>query len=154
MPNLVHRSDPYSMTVVQDSTTVVPGVPGRGWVALGVGMVAVLSFVLFLGVPYYVNDLHQYSLAETSGGGHDPKDLWPLAADGPLAFGFSLGGALTVTLGPVLLIGAGIWALVMAIAEWRALDNAGRGVRLATVALAALWLSSPFVQALTTWYTD
>lgn len=142
------------MSVIQDSKTEVRCVPERGWVALGVVVLAALSFVVFLGVPYYVNNLDQYSLAEMSGGGHDPKDLWPRTGNGPLAIAFSLGGALTIALGPVVLIGTGIWALVMAIDEWRALDAAGCAVRLATVALAGLWVSSPFVQALITWYMD
>ncbi len=129
----------------------------RGWGALCFVVLAVLSFVVFLVVPYYVNNLDQYSLAEVSGGGHDPAGLWPAAGGGPLAIVFWPGGLLTIFLAPVVLAIGGMWALIMAIAQWRALDRAGRVLRLATVALAVaagLWVASPLVQALIAWFLD
>jgi hypothetical protein len=130
---------------------------GRGWGALFCVVIAALSFVVFLVVPYYVNDLDQYSLAEMSGGEHDPKDLWPATGHGPLAFLFGFGGLFTIFFAPLLLAVAGFWPLVMAITQWRALDTTDRAVRLTTVALAVaagLWVASPFGQALISWWLD
>jgi hypothetical protein len=61
------------------STVVVPERPRTvpPWVALAAGVLPLAGFVLFLLVPYSVNDLHRLPLAEVASGLHDPKGLWP-----------------------------------------------------------------------------
>ena len=62
--------------VTPPSVRALAATVGLGVLLYGVGVL----------LPYYVNGLHRFPLAEVAGGSHDPKDLWP---------GFGLAGALT-----------------------------------------------------------
>ncbi len=69
-----------------------------GALAATVGLGVVLYGVGVL-MPYYVNDLDRFPLAEVAGGAHDPKDLWP---QGPAAGLVQIAGFLSL-LTPLLL---------------------------------------------------
>lgn len=56
-----------------------------GWLA-ALTLLGAAPYLVGVLVPYYVNGLHRFPLAEVAGGAHDPKDLWP---------GFGLAGGLT-----------------------------------------------------------
>lgn len=120
-----------------------------------VGLVAA-SYLLGVLVPYWVNDLHRLPLAEVAGGAHDPKDLWPSAADGPLAL-LPAAGALSVTVGLLLVLGTSVvvgWTLW----QWRGRTTRSARILgrttlvLSVVVVATMW--SPWGQALTTWVLD
>lgn len=130
--------------------------PPAAWPPLALAVVCAAAYAIFFVMPYYVNDLDRYPLAEVAGGMHDPKDLWPRNGSG-LAFVFTFGGLLTLALAPFGTVIAVGWAAINV-----ALGRPSRdGLTVAISALAAaigivtlVWLASPFASALFRWWLD
>ncbi|MGY1607248.1 MULTISPECIES: hypothetical protein [unclassified Geodermatophilus] len=51
-------------------------VRGAVWLA-ALAIASVAAYATLVVLPYFVNDLDRFPLAEVGGGYHDPKDLWP-----------------------------------------------------------------------------
>ncbi|RYU11181.1 hypothetical protein [Nocardioides iriomotensis] len=126
------------------------------WLALAAGVLPLIGFVVFLLVPYYVNDLDRLPLSEVASGLHDPKDLWPRNEPGLARF-FDLGGMLTVMFGAVI-AALGVFASLHGlVAEWRTSGAARKTLWIvgATSAAAMLGLGlSPVGGALYAWWLD
>ena len=117
------------------------------WPALALGVLSVAAWAIFFALPYYVNDLNRFSLAEVASGLHDPKDLWPYVGGGLLASAFALGAMFTLATAPFTGAAAVIWA---GLNLWR---ERGQPVRRARIAIslvamafgtaAVAWLGTP-----------
>ena len=127
----------------------------RSWIPLALAIGSLAAYALFFAMPYYVNDLNQFPLADVSGGLHDPKDLWPFTT---AAGGFlQLGAFLTMGVGPFAAAAA---AGMAAFDLWR--HRKTRDVRrtmigILTLAFAAAtfaWIASPLGGALIGWMLD
>lgn len=140
--------------------------PDRTWPATSrsvatlaaVAVVAVLPYAVGVLLPFAVNDLHRYPLAEVAGGAHDPKDLWP---SGPLAGLLQLSGTVSLLLSPLLLLAvavAGVVPVVDGLRDRRRRPGAVTWAALLAVeigAVAALvFLLSPVGLALASWRAD
>lgn len=88
-------------------------VPARGVqvLALTVTVLFAVAYVSGVLVPYYVNDLDAFTLAEVSGGGHDPRDMWPWTA-GYAGELLHMAGVYAVLLSLPVLVPIGIAALI------------------------------------------
>lgn len=132
-------------TVAQPSRTVAP------WLALTLSALPLVGFLVFLVVPYVVNDLDRFTLAEVASGAHDPIYSWPYADGGPLATVFGIGAALTLFFGALVSVLGGMLSLHGLATEWGLPGRARRTVwvtgLLAMVAFLAAGLS-PFGIAL------
>ncbi|WP_346622416.1 hypothetical protein [Blastococcus montanus] len=138
--------------------------PPRSWrsvvVLAACVVVAVAPYLAGVLIPYYVNDLDALPLAEVASGAHDPKDLWPQGTLGGLA---QLGGLLSLSLTPIVLLAVGGISAAAAVQEWHTLPVARRAPRpvavacvvvtLVCVALLA-WFFTPTASALMTWRMD
>ena len=130
-------------------------VRGALWLA-ALAVASVAACALLVVVPYFVNDLDRFPLADVAIGYHDPKDLWPTTI--PYVGGWlHLGGVLSMLLAPTVLIAVAIAsgfgvAFGFARKAWSA-AAAFALVALACV-LASAWFFSPFAQALATWQMD
>jgi hypothetical protein len=114
-----------------------------------------LSYAVVLVLPYYVNDLDRYPLAEVASGAHDPKDLWPYTH----WYGsfFALGGLATVGFGPLFAGGALVWALFDLWVLRRDRDVAGKVLVILAVVVTVgtlVWLRTSFASALVAWWLD
>lgn len=132
-----------------------PTHPATAWMPLATAAVVAAGFACFIVLPYYVNGLHHLPLAEVAGGGHDPKDLWPMASGSAWAGWFQLGGFLTILAGPWF----ALWAcLYGAYAAWRDRAVRSRWVPQALAAVIGLvvvgWLASPMGSSLLAWFMD
>ena len=72
----------------------------HGWVAVALALGSALAYGALIVLPYYVNGLNGVPLAEVAGGGHDPKDLWPMAS--PIAAPYRIAGLFMVMLTPLI----------------------------------------------------
>ncbi len=128
-----------------------------GALAATVGL-GVVSYGVGVLMPYYVNDLDRFPLAEVAGGAHDPKDLWP---QGPAAGLVQIAGLLAALLLPLLL---GVSALASAgvllyglIAERPHVTRREVLTLLGVLAVSAagvVYFASPMGTALTSWRLD
>src|SRR5262245_42927252 len=146
------------------SGTTAPGVdvstpaadgPRRVWPPVVLALACAAAYALFFVVPYYVNGLDQYPLADVAIGYHDPKDLWPY--DTGYARLFALGGYLMVQMGVVLVLTALVWSLVLLARHRGALGRQRRVALVVSVTLAVVtlvWRASTFGQSLISWWLD
>lgn len=119
-------------------------------------VVPALGYVVFLVVPYLVNDLGRFPLVDVAGGYHDPKALWPRESTllSPI---FAVGGLLTMTIGPIVCLVGGAQSLWRLSSSWQILGSGRRAaLALACACLAATiaLLASPFGGALHSWWLD
>jgi len=140
--------------VVGEATAVESG-RSRTWPVLVVAVGCAAAYAIFFVLPYYANELQRYPLADVAVGYHDPKDLWPrTTAWGPL---FAFGGFVTLTFGPLVVLGTLGWAVVKLV-----VGHATHGWRERTVLLGAtavslgtlVWLGTPLAGALMGWFLD
>lgn len=125
------------------------------WLPLGVALLAALGFVVFLVWPYYANGLHHLPLDEVAGGGHDPKDLWPMREVSGTAVAFRIGGMLTVLFGPWVALGAGLFGAYAAVRHRQDRTRWVPGALAGVVMIGVLaWLMSPIGSALVSWWLD
>ena len=129
------------------SVTLVerPSSPVSGRSVAVLGVVALLGLVPYaVGVllPYLVDELHRFPLAEVAGGAHDPKDLWP---QGPLAGPVQLVGLAAVLLAPLVLAGVVLRGVVLLLDGRR--HRAHRPGPVVLVALSAVVAASAVVLA-------
>ncbi len=118
--------------------------------------VCLVAYALLVVLPYHVNDLDRFPLADVAIGYHDPKDLWPTTI--PYVGGWlHLGGVLSMVAAPMTLL---VVALVCGFTSVQAIGQ--RVWNVATVhtvvavvcAVAGAWFFSPFARALATWQLD
>lgn len=124
------------------------------WPPLALVVAGALGYALFLVLPFYVNHLERYPLAEVASGAHS-DDLWPRG--GVLGVVFGLGGLGTLAFGP---LGAAIGTAWSAVCLWHKRgdhDVVGKTLLVLAAAVGAgtlVWLQSPFASALITWWLD
>lgn len=136
-------------------TTALVSRPGSRavapWLALVLSLLPLAGFAVFMVVPYLVNDLGRYPLAEVASGAHDPIYYWPYAGGGPLATFFGIGSVLTLFFGAVVAVLGGMLSLHGLVTEWGVPGRARRAVWLAGMVATAAFIaiaSSPFGVAL------
>ncbi|MBP6995201.1 MAG: hypothetical protein KBB39_03560 [Phycicoccus sp.] len=125
----------------------------HGWVAVALALGSALAYGALIVLPYYVNGLNGVPLAEVAGGGHDPKDLWPMAS--PIAAPYRIAGLFMVMLTPLIAMAVLMWAafqlfLTGSTARSRALAATAAGISLGVLA----WHATPLGQALGSWMLD
>ncbi|WP_336029177.1 hypothetical protein [Geodermatophilus sp. FMUSA9-8] len=129
----------------------------RGAVWLGVvALAGVAVYAALVVLPYFVNGLDRFPLADVAIGHHDPKDLWPATV--PYVGGWlHLFGVLSMAFAPATLVCvafasgfASVWAGTRR--AW-SVTAAHTAVVLGCVAAAA-WFVTPFAEALAGWQLD
>ncbi|SFP85915.1 hypothetical protein SAMN05660464_4487 [Geodermatophilus dictyosporus] len=129
----------------------------RGALWLGaLSVVAVAVYGLLVVVPYFVNGLDRFPLADVAVGYHDPKDLWPTTI--PYVGGWlHLAGMLAMGLAPMTLVSvalvcglSSVWAVVRR--AWSV--SAVHAVVAVACGAATTWFSTPFAEALAGWQMD
>lgn len=133
-----------------------PRVRGRrGLLALAVGLVYLVGFLLTVAVPFVSNDLHTLPPGEAASGAHDPKDLWPLTTTwGPAS---QLVAVVVLMTGPLAVLAAGGWAVAALVVRRRVLDGRARAALVAAAVAATAFLAlllSPVGRTMTTWLAD
>jgi len=138
-----------------DATAAIVTRPPRTWPVLALALAAPAGYGLFFVLPYYVNHLDRFPLEEVASGYHDPKDLWPRdTALGGLA---TLGGLLTMVVGPLVVLGVLAWVPYQLVMRRRDLGLRGVVVLLLAASVAVsttVWATSPFAEALMGWWLD
>lgn len=115
-------------------------------------------YLLFVVLPYVVNDLHRLSLAEVSSGRHDPKDLWPTTV--PYVGGWlHTFGFFSAIFTPMSLVLTLFGALAAAVVTARQRLSArgvviGYGVVVVACIGGLVYYLGPISQALLTWQVD
>lgn len=143
-----------SRRAVRRAHVVRPGVR-EAWAALALAVSCAASYAVFLVLPYYVNDLDRFPLAEVALGAHDPKDLWPYGTRlGPV---FGIGSLFALSLAPLLASGTVIWSawqfwLHRHTSTWWTRGVLGVAALVASTTVS--WLASPFGSSLITWRLD
>lgn len=118
----------------------------RAWIPLVLAIGSAAAYAVFFALPFYVNDLDRYPLAEVAYGMPDPMTQWPHADGGIVCMIFGLGSLATLGVAPFVAafaIGRATYDL------WR--ERAERDVtRIVTSLLAVAfgagafaWLGSP-----------
>jgi hypothetical protein len=119
---------------------------------------SVAPYVLFVVLPYFVNDLHRLPLTEVSSGRHDPKDLWPTTV--PYVGGWlHTFGFFSAVFTPMFLILTIFGALVAAVVTMRQRLSAwgvvaGYVVVVLTCIGGVVFYLGPISRALLTWQLD
>lgn len=127
----------------------------QAWAALALGVACAASYAVFLVVPYYVNGLDRFPLAEVALGSHDPDGLWP--AGTALEPVFGLGSLFALSLAPLLASGTLIWSgwqlwLHRRTATWRTRTLLVVAAFVSSTTVS--WLASPFGSSLVSWQLD
>lgn len=143
--------------VVQRGQAARPATKGslRGWSPLLIAAVGMGTYALFLVVPFRAAGLHHLPLTEVTGGGFDPKDLWPRAEGVVLPVVFGLGGLAALILAPIGALTSALLATGLLVRDW-----AHRSSRLPLAAgllagIASLaYLSTDQATALGVWFLD
>ena len=125
------------------------------WLGI-VALAAAASYGLLVVLPYFVNDLDRFPLADVAIGYHDPKDLWPTTI--PYIGGWlHLFGVLSMIFAPSTLLCvafmcgfSSVWAMTRR--AWSV--AAVHAVVVLACLVATAWFFSPFVQALVGWQMD
>ena len=132
----------------------MPTVRSAVWLGI-VALVAAASFGLLVVLPYYVNDLDRFPLADVAIGSHDRKDLWPTTI---LYIGgwLHLFGVLSTVFAPSTLLCVAFtcgfssgWAITR-----RAWSVAAVHAVVVACLVATAWFFRPFAQALAGWQMD
>lgn len=127
------------------------------WPAFALAVASAGAYVVFFALPYYVNDLGRFPLAEVAYGMPDPMTQWPHAGGGIVSAIFGLGALATLACAP---FGAAIaigWAALNLWRERLARDVGRIAMSLLAVAFgvgAFVWLASPLGSALITRFLD
>ena len=123
-----------------------------------VALLGLAPYAVGVLVPYAVNDLHRFPLAEVAGGVHDPKDLWP---QGPAAGVVQLAGFAGLLLAPLFLAGVVLRGVVVLVDGRRhprqrptSAVRAGLAVVVVLSAVVLVGLLSPPGLALASWRMD
>lgn len=120
--------------------------------------IAVVLYGVGVLLPYYVNDLDRFPIADVAGGAHDPKDLWP---QGPANGLTQIAGLLSLLLVPLLLVTSGVGSGFLLL--YGLVAKTERVLRPAVLALSGVFLVclaglvhffSPLGSAMTSWRLD
>ena len=131
--------------VAQPSRTVAP------WLALTTALLPLVGFLVFMVVPYVVNDLSRFPLADVASGAHDPVYYWPYAGGGALATFYGIGALLTLFFGAIVSVLGGMLSLHGLLTEWGRPGRVRRSVWVAGMLAAGTFVAiglSPFGIAL------
>ena len=125
-------------------------------IPLVLALACAASYAVFLVLPYYLNDLDRFPLAEVAGGMHDPKDLWPFdqGVGGGLLM---IGGYFSLIISPIVAVAAAAWAALDTWYGWDERDARRVVLGVLTIGVAGAtfaWLVSPLGQALVAWFLD
>lgn len=125
------------------------------WLPAVASALAGAGLALFLIWPFYANGLHHLPGGEVAGGGHDPKDLWPLTDDSWVARVFRVGSLLSVLFGPWVAVGAGLVGAYAAVRDRAERSRWFPGAVAGVIALGVVgWLLSPSAAVIFAWYLD
>jgi hypothetical protein len=138
--------------------SVASAVRGRwwrsGWPPLLLALACAGAYAVFFALPYYVNDLDRFTLAELATAAPAPREAWP-HDQGPSWDAFRVGAMATFLLDPAVALATLAWAVVRTRQGIAAGDllRTGPALVAAAIALGILaWLFSPFGRALMAWF--